>query len=106
MAGSQRSNVTTYWCDPRVAGIGLLRADFTNHEFRPHVHPEMVVAVTESGGAIIKGRHIEAEARPDKLFVLNAGEVQSARMGCSRRWAYRAFYFGQDALDDICRGLG
>ena len=66
----------------------------------------MVVAVTESGGAIIKSRGIEAQARPDRLFVLNPGEVQSARMGRSRRWVYRSFYFSADALDDICRGLG
>lgn len=66
----------------------------------------MVVAVTESGGAIITSRGIEAEARPDRLFVLNPGEVQSARMGHSRRWVYRSFYFGQGALEEICRGLG
>jgi AraC-like DNA-binding protein len=66
----------------------------------------MVVAVTESGGAIIKSRGAEAEARPGRLFVLNPGEVQSARMGLSRRWVYRSFYFGQDALDDLCRELG
>lgn len=66
----------------------------------------MVVAVTESGGAIITSRGIEAEARPDRLFVLAAGEVQSARMGRSRRWVYRSFYFGEDAIKEICRGLG
>jgi AraC-like DNA-binding protein len=66
----------------------------------------MVVAVTESGGAIITSRGVEAEARPETLFVLNAGEVQAAHMGCSRRWIYRAFYFCQDLLEDIGRGLG
>jgi AraC-like DNA-binding protein len=66
----------------------------------------MVVAVTEMGGAIITSRGVEAEARPERLFVLNPGEVQSARMGRSRRWVYRSFYFGEDALEDICRGLG
>ena len=83
-----------------------MRADFTDHEYRPHVHSEMVVAVTESGGAIIKSRGIEAEARPDRLFVLNPGEVQSAHMGGSRRWVYRSLYFGENTLEDICRGLG
>ena len=66
----------------------------------------MVVAVTESGGAIITSRGIEAEARPDTLFVLNPGEVQSARMGHSQRWVYRSFYFSQSALEETCRGLG
>src|SRR5579872_7504028 len=106
MPSARQKNETRYWHDPRVPGLGLLRADFTDHEYRPHVHPEMVVAVTESGGAIITSRGIEAEARPDRLFVLNPGEVQSARMGRSRRWVYRSFYFGADALEEICRGLG
>lgn len=89
-----------------MPGLGLLRADFTDHEYRPHVHSEMVVAVTESGGATITAHRLEAEARPDRLFVLNPGEVQSARMGRSRRWVYRSFYFGEEALEDIRRGLG
>lgn len=106
MPASQRQNATRYWQDPRVAGLGLLHADFTDHEYRPHVHSEMVIAVTDSGGAIIMSRGVEAEARPDTLFVLNPGEVQSARMGHSQRRVYRSFYFGQDALEEICRGLG
>ncbi|HXS22044.1 MAG TPA: AraC family transcriptional regulator [Steroidobacteraceae bacterium] len=89
-----------------MPGLSLLRADFTDHEYRPHVHSEMVVAVTESGGAIITAHGLEAEARPDRLFVLNPEEVQSARMGQSRRWVYRSFYFGEEALEDIRRGLG
>jgi AraC-like DNA-binding protein len=89
-----------------VPGLGLLLADFTDHEYRPHLHSEMVVAVTETGGAVITSRGVEAEARPERLFVLNPGEVQSARMGRSRRWVYRSFYFGEEALEDICRGLG
>jgi len=106
MPSAQLRNVTSYWRDPRIPGLSLLRADFTDHEYRPHVHSEMVVAITESGGAIITSRGVEAEARPDRLFVLSPGEVQSARMGRSRRWVYRSFYFGEDALEDICRGLG
>ena len=106
MPSSQRKNATKYWHDARVPGLSLLRADFTDHEYRPHVHSELVVAVTDSGGAIVTSRGVDAEARPDRLIVLNPGEVQSARMGHSRRWFYRSFYFGEDALEYIRRGLG
>ena len=106
MPCSQRRNATTYWCDPRMRGLSLLHADFTDHEYRPHTHSELVVAVTESGGAIIKSRGAEAEACPGTLFVLNPGEVQSARMGLSQRWVYRSFYFDQQTLEDIGHGLG
>jgi AraC-like DNA-binding protein len=106
MANSPPKNVTRYWQDPRVPGLSLLLADFTDHEYRPHVHSELVVAVTDTGGAVITSRGVGAEARPGRLFVLAPGEVQSARMGGSRRWVYRAFYFGEDALENIWRGIG
>lgn len=106
MRASLRRNATRYWHHPRVPGLSLLRADFTDHEYRPHIHSELVVAVTDFGGAIIKSRGVEEEARPERLFVLNPGEVQSARMGASRRWIYRSFYFGEDALAEVRRGLG
>lgn len=64
------------------------------------------MAVTELGGAVIKSRGAEADARPGTLIVLNPGEVQSARMGLSRRWVYRSFYFGPHILQEISRGLG
>lgn len=106
MPSSQRRNLTRYWCDPRVPGLSLLDAAFTDHDYRPHVHSEMVVAVTEAGGAIVSSGAVEVEARPGTVLVLNADEVQSARMGYSRRWVYRSFYFGRNALEDIYRGLG
>lgn len=104
MPSSQRRNPTRYRCDPRVPGLSLLDAAFTDHDYRPHVHSEMVVAVTEAGGAIVSSGALEVEARPGTVLVLNADEVQSARMGYSRRWVYRSFYFGRNALEGIYRG--
>lgn len=106
MPSSHCRNLTRYWRDPRVPGLSLLDADFTAHDYRPHVHSEMVVAVTESGGAIVSSGDIEVEARGGTVLVLNADEVQSARMGFSCRWVYHSFYFGRNALEDIYRGLG
>jgi AraC-like DNA-binding protein len=99
-------NVTQYWCDPHLQGFSLLRADFPAHEYKPHIHDELVVAATERGGAVIKSRGIAQEARPSVLFVFNPGEPQSAWMGYSRRWRYRALYLNIPAMQEVAAALG
>jgi AraC-like DNA-binding protein len=99
-------NATRYWCDPHMRGLSLLHADFTTHEYRPHSHQAFVVAVTERGGAIIKSRGCVQAAHPAALFVFNPAEPQSAWMGRSSCWRYRAFYLTRSAIADLARGLG
>jgi AraC-like DNA-binding protein len=83
-----------------------LRADFTAHEYKPHVHDELVVAATERGGAVIKTRGVLEEAQPSALFVSNPEEPQSAWMGHSRCWRYRALYLNSTAMQEVAAGLG
>jgi len=63
MPRTDPKNVTHYWCDSHVRGLSLLRADFTSHEYKPHIHQELVVAATERGGANIESRGVVEEAR-------------------------------------------
>jgi AraC-like DNA-binding protein len=99
-------NVARYWRDPGVAGVGLLRADFTTQEYRPHFHNEWVIAVTERGGAIVKSQGRAVEARPSALLVFNPAESQSAWMGSSRRWAYRALYLDPSTMNEVGDATG
>jgi AraC-like DNA-binding protein len=105
MARSDPKNVTRYWQDRHLPGLGLMCADFTSHDYPPHTHDALVIAVTESGGAVVKSRGV-SEARASTLHVLNPGEPQSGQMGRSRGWRYRAFYLGDTALAEVARGLG
>ena len=52
MARIDPRNVTRYWWDRHLPGLSLLHADFTTHEYPPHTHEALVVAVTEQGGSI------------------------------------------------------
>ena len=106
MARLDPNNLTEYWWDRHLTGLSLLRADFTTHEYPPHTHQALVVAVTEHGGSIIKSRGQVEEAEPATLFVFNPAEPHAGWMGWSSRWRYRSLYLTQAALDQVAAGLG
>lgn len=106
VASNVPANFAKYWRDPHIPGLGLLRADFTTHEYCPHVHAEWVIAATEHGGAIVKSQGIAEEARESALLIFNPGEPQSARMGTSSRWVYRALYLDRSAMQELLAAVG
>jgi len=106
MARRDPNNHTTFWRDRRVPGLSLLRADFTTHDYGPHTHHAFVIAVTESGGAEFSSRGTIDRMGAQTLFVSNPEERQSARMGGSARWRYRALYLEASAVDQVGHALG
>jgi AraC-like protein len=106
MARRHTGNHTSYWHSRRIPGMSLLRADFRHHDYGSHTHDAYVIAVTESGGAEIRNRNVVRTVGAATLFVSNPDERQSARMGDSGRWRYRAFYLAQPAIGDLARRFG
>ena len=106
MARRDARNVSRYWCDRHVPGLSLLHADFTTHAYPPHSHEAFVVAVTESGGSVIKSRGVVEEADRSELFVFNPAEPHAGWMGRSRRWRYRSLYLTRPAIEAVARSLG
>ena len=104
MARSDPNNSTEYWWDRHFTGLSLMRADFTTHEYPPHIHEALVVAVTENGGSVVKSRGQVEEATPATLFVFNPSEPHAGWMGWSERWQYRSMYLTQAALDQLGPG--
>jgi AraC-like DNA-binding protein len=106
MARLDPRNSTQYWWDRHLTGLSLLRADFTTHEYPPHTHEALVVAVTEQGGSMIRSRGRVEQAHAATLFVFNPAEPHAGWMGWSERWRYRSLYLTQAALDQVALGLG
>ena len=106
MARIDPRNITQYWWDRHTSGLSLMRADFTTHEYPPHTHEAFVVAVTETGGSVIKSRGQVEQAHASTLFVFNPGEPHSGWMGGSRRWQYRSLYLARSAIAEVAHGLG
>lgn len=98
MPRSNRHNLARYWRDPVLPGLSLLHADFARHDYAPHSHDALVIAVTEDGGSEFKARGRTEEATPGVTLVFNPDEAHSGRMGRSRRWHYRSFYLERPAL--------
>jgi AraC-like DNA-binding protein len=99
-------NSAQYWWDRHLSGLSLLHADFTTHEYPPHTHEALVVAITEQGGSVVKSRGQVEQATPATLFVFNPAEPHAGWMGGSERWQYRAIYLTRGALDRMAEGLG
>jgi len=106
MARRDPHNSTQYWWDKHLSGLSLLCADFTTHEYPPHTHDALVVAVTEVGGSVVKSRGEVQDAQASTMFVFNPAEPHAGWMGWSQRWQYRAMYLTQSALDRLAEGLG
>lgn len=105
MATLQPGNHCDLWGDTALPGVLLMRADFTSQEFVPHVHDEMVIAVTEQGGAEFDSRGVNDIAEAGTTLVFNPGEPHAGRMGRSPRWRYRAFYLDGGALERLADDL-
>jgi AraC-like DNA-binding protein len=105
MARLQPGNHCDLWGDTALPGVLLMRADFTSQEFSPHVHDEMVIAVTEAGGAEFDSRGVNDIAEAGTTLVFNPGEPHAGRMGRSARWRYRAFYLDGGALERLADDL-
>jgi AraC-like DNA-binding protein len=106
MARIDTRNSSRYWRDPRVAGLSCLLADFTAHDYAPHSHEALVVAVTEVGGSEFRSRGRTDEAKSSVLLVFNPDEPHSGRMAWSKRWRYRGLYLASSAVEMVKQALG
>ncbi len=106
MARVDPHNSTEYWWDRHLAGLSLMCADFTTHEYPQHTHDALVVAITEQGGSVVKSRGELQDATPATLFVFNPEEPHGGWMGRSERWQYRSLYLTRLALDRLADELG
>lgn len=106
MARADPRNTSRYWHAPGLPGVDLLQADFTTHDYAPHVHDSFVVAATEVGGSEFTSRGRTDTAHPQALLVFNPAEPHSGRMGGSARWRYRSLYLAASGLDDVLGLLG
>ena len=106
MARIDPKNYASFWWHRHTPGLSLMCADFTTQQYAPHTHDGFVIAVTESGGSVIKSRGLTDEAKASTLLVFNPAEPHSGSMGRSERWRYRSLYLAKSAIAAVGNGLG
>jgi AraC-like DNA-binding protein len=105
MPRADLTNSTHYWSDRVTPGLSLLCADFKSMNFRPHSHDAYVIAVTESGGSVIRSRGEEFEVGGHLLMVFTPDEPHEGWLGGSSRWRYRSLYASKSATDLVAQSL-
>ena len=98
-------NRAKFWSPSEIGGVSLLRAAFATLTFAPHIHDELVVAVTEGGaGRFISGGQCDYAA-PQSVIVFNPGVPHEGGVFDARGWRYRAIYIGAEALGRVCEDV-
>jgi len=101
VARQDPDNRAKFWIDAELSGVSLLRAAFGTLSFAPHVHDELVIAITEDGAGRCVTRGISDVATSRSIMVFNPGEPHSGGVAGATGWRYRGLYIGGSVLSDI-----
>ncbi len=105
MARLDRENRAKFWVDPQLGGVSLLRAAFRTLSFAPHVHDELVIAVTERGAGRCVTRGVADVGAPRTIMVFNPGEPHSGGVAGEAGWYYRGLYVSRPVLKRVCASI-
>lgn len=105
MAKYDLQNRSKYWTDQDFQGISLLNADFRNLQFAPHIHEELVIAVTSGGAGKSITRHGSDITTPQQFLVYNPHESHKGGAIEGPGWRYRAFYIDSCAIAALSTAL-
>jgi AraC-like DNA-binding protein len=94
-------NRAKFWIDAELSGVSLLRAAFGTLSFAPHVHDELVIAITEDGAGRCVTRGVADVGTSRSIMVFNPGEPHSGGVAGATGWRYRGLYIGGSVLSLI-----
>lgn len=98
MARLDKDNRAKYWVDRDLAGVSLMRAAFATLSFAPHIHDELVIAVTEDGVGRCISRGVAEIGVARSIMVFNPGEAHSGGVVGAAAWRYRGLYLSERIL--------
>src|SRR6185295_8638204 len=98
-------NRAKFWVDQDLSGVSLLRAAFRTLSFAPHVHNELVIAVTEEGAGRCVTRGVSDVGVARSIMVFNPGEPHSGGVAGEAGWYYRGLYVSRTLLDRVCESI-
>lgn len=83
---------TTFWREPKLDDLELLRARFVTHSFAPHAHDTFAIGVIEEGAESFRYRGAEHVAPAGSVVLINPGEIHTGQAAVAGGWTYRMLY--------------
>ena len=94
-----------YWRDRELDDAYLLKARMGRFTWEPHVHEEMMVAVSEAGVGECRTRQGAQVSGPGTFWVFAPGEYHAGRVEAGRHWAYRGVYLSAASIRSVAAGF-
>lgn len=82
----------TFWRDPALSNIELLRATYVTHSFSRHTHDSYAIGVIDAGVEEFTYRGATHRAPANSVVIVHPGEVHTGHAGVAAGWKYRMFY--------------
>jgi AraC-like DNA-binding protein len=83
---------TTFWREPALDDLELLRARFVTHSFAPHAHDGFAIGVILVGAERFRYRGGDHTAAAGDVVIINPGEIHTGQAATPSGWAYRMLY--------------
>ncbi len=83
---------TTFWRDPSLNNLELLRATYVTHSFAPHIHEGYAIGVIDSGAEQFVYRRGSHVAPQGSIVVIHPGEMHTGSAAVEQGWTYRMLY--------------
>ncbi|WP_339480900.1 MULTISPECIES: helix-turn-helix transcriptional regulator [unclassified Pseudomonas] len=96
---------TRFWQASSLGGVELLRAQYLQQRFTPHVHEGYVFTVIESGAQRFRHRGSEHIAPIGSMVLINPDELHTGATAHRQGWRYRGFYPTLEHLAGILEEL-
>lgn len=96
----------TFWRDPVLADMELLKATYVTHSFSRHSHEGYAIGVIESGVEAFAYRGSTYQAPAGTLLVIHPGEVHTGYAAIQEGWQYRMIYPAIALLQGAAAELG
>ena len=91
----------TVWTLPQLNQLRFMRANFVEHNFKPHAHDYFVIGLIEAGVQSFshgRGFHVTT---PGRLIIINPDEVHTGEAAIETGFAYRALYPRKELMREV-----
>ncbi len=82
----------TFWRDPTLNNLELLRATYITHSFAPHIHEGYAIGVIDKGAEHFMYRRSNYVAPQGTIVVIQPGEMHTGSAATASGWTYRMLY--------------